>query len=48
MANPAVNDGIKNVQEKGSNVFRAGTHMLPGVSLMMAEGVRIVNTDRQR
>lgn len=35
----AVNDGIKNVQENGSEVFRSGAHMLPSVSLMVAEGV---------
>ena len=35
----AVNEGIKNVQKKGSDVYREGVHMLPGVSLMIAEGV---------
>lgn len=34
-----INEGIKKVQAKGSDVFRAGTHMLPSVSLMMAEKV---------
>ncbi len=34
-----VNEGIVNVRKKGSNVFREGPHMLPGVSLMLAEGV---------
>ncbi len=33
------NDGIKNIRAHGSGVFRAGNHMLPCVSLMMAEGV---------
>ena len=36
---PPVNEGIKNIREKGSDIFRAGKHMLPSVSLMMAEGV---------
>ena len=39
MSNPAVNQGIENVRKYGSGIFRAGTHMLPSVSLMMAEGV---------
>ena len=39
MVRPAVNQGIENVRTKGSGVFREGPHMLPGVSLMMAEGV---------
>ncbi len=34
-----INDGIKEVQQKGSGVFRQGPHMLPAVSLMIAEGV---------
>lgn len=34
-----INEGIANVRKKGSRVFRDGPHMLPGVSLMMAEGV---------
>ncbi len=34
-----VNEGILNVRKKGSNIFREGHHMLPGVSLMIAEGV---------
>ncbi len=34
-----INDGIKKVQQKGSGVFRQGHHMLPAVSLMIAEGV---------
>jgi len=39
MAKEVVNNGIKNIQEKGSKIYREGTHMLPSVSLMMAEGV---------
>jgi len=39
MVKPVVNEGIKNVREKGSGIFREGTHMLPSVSLMVAEGV---------
>ncbi|MCP4482021.1 MAG: dihydroxy-acid dehydratase [bacterium] len=34
-----MNKGIKNLREKGSSVFRAGSHMLPNISLMLAEGV---------
>ena len=34
-----VNEGILNIREKGSNIFREGVHMLPGVSLMISEGV---------
>ncbi len=39
MSAKAVNQGIENVRKNGSDVFRVGAHMLPGVSLMMAEGV---------
>ena len=39
MKDKPVNEGIANVREKGSGVFREGPHMLPGVSLMLAEGV---------
>ncbi|MCP4648519.1 MAG: dihydroxy-acid dehydratase [PVC group bacterium] len=39
MKKNAVNRGIQNVREKGSGVFREGAHMLPSVSLMIAEGV---------
>jgi dihydroxy-acid dehydratase len=39
MKNQAVNEGILNVRKKGSNVYREGPHMLPAVSLMLAEGV---------
>jgi dihydroxy-acid dehydratase len=39
MKEKAVNEGILNVRKKGSNVFREGPHMLPGVSLMLAEGI---------
>ncbi|HSV43607.1 MAG TPA: dihydroxy-acid dehydratase, partial [Candidatus Bathyarchaeia archaeon] len=35
----APNPGIQQIREQGSGVFRAGAHMLPCVSLMMAEGV---------
>jgi dihydroxy-acid dehydratase len=35
----AVNEGIKSIQENGSGVFRSGSHMMPCVSLMLAEGV---------
>jgi dihydroxy-acid dehydratase len=34
-----VNQGIQNVRRNGSNTFRDKPHMLPGVSLMIAEGV---------
>jgi dihydroxy-acid dehydratase len=33
------NDGINNVREKGSGVFREGKHMMPNISLMFAERV---------
>ncbi len=39
MAREAVNRGIQSVRDHGSGVFRSGNHMLPCVSLMMAEGV---------
>ncbi|MFH2138485.1 MAG: dihydroxy-acid dehydratase [Candidatus Omnitrophota bacterium] len=39
MKGKAVNPGIENVRKKGSGVFREGNHMLPNVSLMLAEGV---------
>ena len=39
MSKRAINEGIESVRKNGSNVFRAGPHMLPSVSLMMAEGV---------
>ncbi len=39
MARPVVNQGIKNIRDKGSDIYRSGAHMMPGVSLMIAEGV---------
>ncbi|MDP8259944.1 MAG: dihydroxy-acid dehydratase [Candidatus Gygaella obscura] len=39
MKKRSINKGIENLQKLGSNVYRQGVHMLPGVSLMMAEGV---------
>jgi dihydroxy-acid dehydratase len=39
MKKPIVNDGIQQIRENGSGVFRSGEHMLPSISLMMAEGV---------
>ncbi|MDP8212605.1 MAG: dihydroxy-acid dehydratase [Candidatus Zapsychrus exili] len=39
MSKVAVNKGIEDVRKNGSGVFRSGPHMLPSVSLMMAEGV---------
>jgi len=39
MPRPVVNEGIRNVRLKGSGIFREGMHMLPNVSLMLAEGV---------
>ena len=39
MTAKVINEGIKNVREKGSGVYREGPHMLPAVSLMIAEGV---------
>ncbi len=48
MSKQPVNEGIKMVQKKGSGVFRSGAHMLPGVSLMLAEGVMKSMTDLKR
>ena len=48
MARPAVNAGIKSIQKKGSGVFREGAHMLPQISLMMAEGVLKSMKDLQK
>jgi len=39
MSDAFINEGVENLRANGSNVFRGGTHMLPSVSLMMAEGV---------
>jgi dihydroxy-acid dehydratase len=39
MSKIPVNDGIKAIRESGSGLFRRGPQMMPGVSLMMAEGV---------
>ncbi len=39
MAHKKINSGLEDVQKKGSDVFREGPHMLPNLSLMMAEGV---------
>ncbi|RKY37377.1 MAG: dihydroxy-acid dehydratase [Candidatus Omnitrophota bacterium] len=33
-----INDGIKNIRDKGSAVYKQGVEMLPAVSLMIAEG----------
>lgn len=38
MRPPNINRGIQKVRERGSDVFREGPHMLPSVSLMLAEG----------
>ncbi|MDD4202627.1 MAG: dihydroxy-acid dehydratase [Candidatus Omnitrophica bacterium] len=48
MSNIPVNDGIKNVREKGSKVFREGAHMCPAQSLMIAEGVIKKITDLKK
>ncbi|MCK5014900.1 MAG: dihydroxy-acid dehydratase [Candidatus Omnitrophica bacterium] len=39
MKQKLINSGLEDVQKKGSDVFREGPHMLPNLSLMMAEGV---------
>lgn len=39
MARPVANQGIKDIREHGSAVFRSGAHMMPSISLMVAEGV---------
>ncbi|MCK5306566.1 MAG: hypothetical protein KAJ66_05470 [Candidatus Omnitrophica bacterium] len=38
MTEKVINEGIKNVREKGSGVYREGPHMLPAISLMIAGG----------
>jgi len=38
MTKKAVNKGIEQIRIKGSRIFSEGPHMLPSVSLMMAEG----------
>jgi len=39
MSQKAPNSGIQQVRDMGSGIFRAGAHMLPCASLMIAEGV---------
>lgn len=39
MSKEPLNQGIKNVREKGSKVFSEGPQMMPSVSLMIAAGV---------
>ncbi len=39
MARKTIHSNLDDVQKKGSGVFREGPHMLPNLSLMMAEGV---------
>lgn len=39
MSKLPVNEGIGSIRKSGSGVFRSGAHMMPGVSLMLAEGV---------
>ncbi|HPN57508.1 MAG TPA: dihydroxy-acid dehydratase, partial [Candidatus Omnitrophota bacterium] len=39
MARTVANQGIKDIREHGSAVFRSGAHMMPSISLMVAEGV---------
>lgn len=34
-----INQGIKNIQKKGSKILTQGVHMLPAISLMIAAGV---------
>ncbi|MEW5895972.1 MAG: dihydroxy-acid dehydratase [Candidatus Omnitrophota bacterium] len=48
MSKAAPNKGVELVREKGSGIFRAGAHMLPCASLMIAEGVieRIKDLDK--
>ncbi len=43
-----IHEGIKNLQQKGSDVFREGPHMLPAISLMMAEGVLKSTADMKK
>jgi len=39
MTNNKINDGISNIQKRGSRIIATGKHMLPAASLMIAAGV---------
>jgi len=39
MKRERIRSGLEDVRQKGSDIFREGPHMLPNLSLMMAEGV---------
>lgn len=43
-----INEGIKNIQEKGSKIVTQGYHMLPAVSLMIAAGIFKYVADKDR
>lgn len=43
-----VNEGIKNVRERGSRIVAEGKHMLPAASLMIAAGVIEKVSDRKK
>ena len=47
MKKPVINEGIQKIREKGSNAYREGPHMLPSVSLMMAEGVLLLDAQER-
>jgi dihydroxy-acid dehydratase len=48
MSSKAVNKGIENLRKKGSKIYSEGPHMLPNVSLMLAEGVIKKVKDRKK
>jgi len=43
-----INEGIKNVQQRGSKIVTEGFHMLPAISLMIAAGVIKKVSDRNK
>ncbi|MEI7579447.1 MAG: dihydroxy-acid dehydratase [bacterium] len=45
---PKINQGISNIQEKGSRIVATGKHMLPAASLMIAAGVMKTLKDREK
>jgi dihydroxy-acid dehydratase len=43
-----INEGIKNIQQRGSKIVTEGFHMLPAISLMIAAGVIKKVSDRNK
>ena len=48
MSAKKINEGITGLRERGSKIYQDGVHMLPGASLMVAEGVlkKITDVDK--